>query len=89
MNKRPPITVTTHDYERLEQMLRNPRYKNIPGIESLQDELDRANVVEPDELPENVIAINSMARFVDDCTSDQYEDVYKRQVLHNRRIQDF
>ena len=51
MNKRPPITVTTHDYERLEQMLRNPRYKNIPGIESLQDELDRANVVEPDELP--------------------------------------
>ena len=73
MNERPPITVTTHDYERLEQMLRNPRYKNIPGIESLQDELDRANVVEPDELPENVIAINSMARFVDDCTSDQYE----------------
>ena len=54
-------------------MLRNPRYKNIPGIESLQDELDRANVVEPDELPENVIAINSTARFVDDCTSDQYE----------------
>ena len=45
-------------------MLRNPRYKNIPGIESLQDELDRANVVEPDELPENVIAINSTARFV-------------------------
>ena len=73
MNERPPITVTTNDYERLEQMLRNPRYKNIPGIESLQDELDRANVVEPDELPENVIAINSMARFVDDCTSDQYE----------------
>ena len=47
--------------------------KNIPGIENLQDELDRANVVEYGELPENVIAIDSTARFVDDCTSDQYE----------------
>ncbi len=73
MSERPPITVTTHDYERLEQMLRNVKYRNIPGIADLQNELDRANVVEPEELPEDVITINSTACFIDDCTNDQYE----------------
>ena len=73
MNERPPITVTTHDYERLEQMLRNAKYRNIPGMADLQRELDRANVVEPEEFPEDVITINSTARFIDDCTNDQYE----------------
>ena len=73
MHERPPITVTTYDYERLEQMLRNAKYRNIPGIADLQRELDRANVVEPEELPEDVITINSTARFIDDCTNDQYE----------------
>ena len=73
MSERPPITVTSCDYERLEQMLRNVKYRNIPGIADLQNELDRANVVEPEELPEDVITINSTARFVDDCTNDQYE----------------
>ncbi len=73
MNERPSITVTTSDYERLEQMLRNPRYRNIPSIEGLRDKLDCANVVEPEELPDNVIAIDFTACFIDDCTNDRYE----------------
>ncbi len=73
MSERPPITVTTRDYERLEQMLRMSKYRNIAGIGALQDELDRANVVEPEELPDDVITLNSTACFIDDGTGDQYE----------------
>ena len=73
MNDRPPITLTSSDYERLTQMLMSNKYRHLAGIEELQDELDRANVVEPDELPDDVITINSTARFVDEATNEPFE----------------
>lgn len=73
MNDRPPITLTSSDYERLTQMLMSNKYRNLPGMEELQDELDRANVVEPDELPNDVITVNSTARFTDEATNEQFE----------------
>ncbi len=73
MNDRPPITLTSCDYERLTQMLMLNKYRNLPGIEELQDELDRANVVEPEELPDDVITVNSTARFIDEATNEQFE----------------
>lgn len=73
MNDRPPITLTSSDYERLTQMLMSNKYRHLPGIDELQDELDRANVVEPEELPDDVITINSTARFIDEASNEQFE----------------
>lgn len=73
MNDRPPITLTSSDYERLTQMLMSNKYRNLPGMEELQDELDRANVVEPEELPNDVITVNSTARFIDEASNEQFE----------------
>lgn len=73
MNDRPPITLTSCDYERLTQMLMLNKYRTLPGIDELQDELDRANVVEPEELPNDVITINSTARFIDETSNEQFE----------------
>lgn len=73
MNDRPPITLTSCDYERLTQMLMLNKYRTLPGIDELQDELDRANVVEPEELPNDVITINSTARFLDETSNEQFE----------------
>lgn len=73
MNDRPPITLTSSDYERLTQMLMSNKYRHLAGIDELQDELDRANVVEPEELPNDVITINSTARFVDEASNEQFE----------------
>ena len=73
MNDRPPITLTSCDYERLTQMLMSNKYRTLPGIDELQDELDRANVVEPEELPNDVITINSTARFIDETSNEQFE----------------
>ncbi len=73
MNDRPPITLSSSDYERLTQMLMSNKYRNLQGIDELQDELDRANVVEPGELPNDVITVNSTARFIDETSNEQFE----------------
>lgn len=73
MNDRPPITLSSADYERLTQMLMSNKYRHLPGMDELQDELDRAYVVEPDELPNDVITVNSTAQFVDEATGEQFE----------------
>lgn len=73
MNDRPPITLSSSDYERLTQMLMSNKYRHLPGIDELQDELDRANVVEPGELPNDVITVNSSARFIDETSNEQFE----------------
>lgn len=73
MNDRPPITLTSSDYERLSQMLMSNKYRNLAGMDELQDELDRANVVEPEELPNDVITINSTARFIDEASNEHFE----------------
>ncbi|MFA7095014.1 MAG: nucleoside diphosphate kinase regulator [Gammaproteobacteria bacterium] len=73
MKTHPPITVSDRDYERLERLLDNPSYKNLPGIAALRVELDRAEIVDPEKVPPGVITMNSTARFVDEETGDEHE----------------
>ncbi|MCE7901757.1 MAG: nucleoside diphosphate kinase regulator [Gammaproteobacteria bacterium PRO9] len=68
MESRPPITVSKLDLARLERLVYADANKNRPGIEALQDELDRATVVDPTEVPPDLVTMNSRVRFVDDAT---------------------
>ncbi len=69
----PPITVTSVDLERIEALLESGAHKHAPGIEALQYELNRANVIEPQEVPQGLVTMNSTVRFRDESTMSAYE----------------
>lgn len=73
MENQPPIIVSTLDLERLERLLDSGRYSRLPGIDALRKELDRATIVEPNEIPRGVVTMNSTVRFVDDATGSEFE----------------
>lgn len=73
MENQPPIIVSSLDLERLEHILDSGQYKRLPGVDALRRELDRANIVEPTEVPSGVVTMNSTARFIDDATQQEYE----------------
>jgi regulator of nucleoside diphosphate kinase len=64
MQKR--IVVTTSDMERLELILERHTTRSSPaGLEALEQELSRADVVSPDRVAKNVVTINSRVRLHD------------------------
>lgn len=73
MKTTPPITVSSLDLERIEDLIAADAYKNMPGIDALRDELDRANIVEPFEVPHGLVTMNSTVLFRDEDTSQEYE----------------
>ena len=63
MDKKPEITLSRLDAERLEQMLDALDGKSFPGRLELEEEIARANVVEPAQVPPTVVTMNSSVRF--------------------------
>jgi regulator of nucleoside diphosphate kinase len=72
LTQTPPITVSTLDLERIEQLLAQPAYKNLPGVDALQKELNRAHIVEPDEVPPTLVTMNSQVRFSEVNTGKEF-----------------
>ncbi|MEZ5566432.1 MAG: nucleoside diphosphate kinase regulator [Gammaproteobacteria bacterium] len=68
MENQPPIVVSRLDLARLERFLYADANRNRPGIEALQEELDRATIVEPKDIPAGLVTMNSKVRFVDEAT---------------------
>ncbi|MFV8818779.1 nucleoside diphosphate kinase regulator [Haliea sp. E17] len=62
---KPGITVSSLDVERLEKLMARQADASLPGLDALQEELDRANLVAPAEMPETVVTMNSTVRFQD------------------------
>lgn len=63
MEQKPPITISSLDAARLEKMLDALGNKPIPNKEELEAELERANIVEPAEMPPDVVTMNSTVIF--------------------------
>lgn len=68
----PPITITSRDLGRLEQLLDSPALRQLPAAIALNQELGRAVVVEPHQVPDGVVTMNSMLTCVDELTSEQH-----------------
>jgi len=64
MDKRPGIILTSLDLDRLEAILDALPAETSPGKTELRAELDRAEVVEPEDVPPDVVTMNSKVRFV-------------------------
>ncbi|MDT3707125.1 MAG: nucleoside diphosphate kinase regulator [Thiobacillus sp.] len=60
---RPAIIVSEPDLERLEAMLASLPDTH-PGAEALREELDRAQILPAEEMPADVVTMNSRIRFV-------------------------
>lgn len=69
---RPKIIVSTLDAERIEQLL-----DGLPHNAAIKDELEtellRADVVEPTEIPANVVTMNSTVRFKVASSPEEFE----------------
>ncbi|HET8941009.1 MAG TPA: nucleoside diphosphate kinase regulator [Rudaea sp.] len=63
MPTKPEITLSRLDAERLEKLLDTMHGKNFPGIAELEEEIARAHVVEPADVPPTVVTMNSSVRF--------------------------
>lgn len=73
MTEQPPIVVSSLDLDRLERIMEAGQYRNMPGIDSLRRELDRATIMEPADMPAGVVTMNSRVRFADDASGSEFE----------------
>lgn len=88
---RQSIAILAVDREQLQKLIDSARLNRRIApehLDSLELELHRANVVEPHELPDDVVVMNSTVWFRDLQSEEieQYELVFPRDadVLHNR-----
>ncbi|QUX93756.1 nucleoside diphosphate kinase regulator [Marinomonas sp. A3A] len=61
--QRPQITISSLDAERLEKILDSLSYSQFPNKDDLQEEINRADIVEPREMPNNIVTMNSTVTF--------------------------
>ena len=68
IKKQTAIHITKSDYERLSALIETTRERNGVDIEylnKLEAELDRAEIIDPKDIPENVITMRSKVRLKD------------------------
>ncbi len=73
MNQR-GIFITEFDRDRLEELIEVAEEfggKNRKDLRDLQEELDRANIVKPEEIPPNAVTMNSRVLLRDLDTSEE------------------
>lgn len=69
-NVPPRITMTTTDIDRLSDLASAAQNKMRDVAEFLTAEIERADVVEPDAVPADVVTMNSRVRFRDEATGE-------------------
>jgi regulator of nucleoside diphosphate kinase len=63
VNTKPNIIISETDAKRLEALLESLPLDAFPGRAALEEELDRADIVDSRELPPDVVTMNSRIRF--------------------------
>lgn len=60
---RPTIIINDLDAERIDRLLEQPAYADLPIADALNAELDRAQMCSPQEMPHDVVTMNSRVKF--------------------------
>ncbi|KAA6183505.1 nucleoside diphosphate kinase regulator [Thiohalocapsa marina] len=60
---RPELIVSSLDAERLERLIADLPDATFPGKAALEEELTRADIVASEQMPPNVVSMNSRVRF--------------------------
>ena len=69
---KPALVLSRLDVDRLEALLEQPAQAG-PAFDALRDELARAEVREPRDVPADAITMNSTARFRDEASGEERE----------------
>lgn len=70
--RRPQITLSEQDAERLERLLESLPDSAFPGKAQLEAELSRADIVDPHQMPPNVVTMNSKVRFKVQSSAEEF-----------------
>ena len=70
---KPPIVVSSLDMERLELLLDSLPAAQAETRDTLMGELARAELVEPEDMPVDVVTMNSRVRFVLDHAAQEFD----------------
>lgn len=68
----PPITVSSRDLDRLERLLESPAVASLPAAAALGHELERAKVVDPSDMPADVVTMNSEVTCEDEVSGETH-----------------
>lgn len=72
MNGRPKIIISSLDADRLERLMDSLPAGAFPGKSDLENELARAEIVEPEDIPSTVVTMNSTVRFRVESSSEEF-----------------
>jgi len=72
MTSKPNIVVSSLDLQRLQALLDSLPRTAFPGKADLQAELDRADIVEPEDVPPSVVTMNSTVRFAIEPAGEEF-----------------
>lgn len=67
---RPTIIINELDAERIDRLLEQPSFASLPVAAALNDELDRAQMCAPQDMPADVVTMNSQVKFRDLTTGE-------------------
>lgn len=73
MSSRPEITISSLDSDRLYDLIETLPQGNIAGVNELEEELGRANIVPPKEVPPTIVTMNSTVKFFVESTQKEFE----------------
>lgn len=65
MSSRPTIIINRLDAERLQRLIDDADDRDLAVAESLETELERGEVIDPQDIPEDVVSMNSRVQFTD------------------------
>ncbi|WMJ67902.1 nucleoside diphosphate kinase regulator [Stenotrophomonas sp. 24(2023)] len=68
----PSITVSSHDMDRLDAMLDSPALSQTPAALALAQELNRATVVAPDQIPAGTVMMHSRVECQDEVSGETH-----------------
>jgi regulator of nucleoside diphosphate kinase len=65
------ILITKHDMKRLRTIIEIYEWNDAPYLKRLAEELDQAEVVEPKDIPSDIVTMNSVVRIKDLDTDEE------------------
>lgn len=72
MKATPKIILSSRDVERLESLLATLRNDTSPHKAALEEEIARAEILEPEEVPSSVVTMNSTVRFIIESSAEEF-----------------
>ena len=65
MSSRPPLIINRLDADRLQRLIDEATDKDRFVAEAREEELERGEVIDPEQIPEDVVSMNSRIQFTD------------------------